>query len=147
MNEKVRIGDRYYFSLVAKIILTFVVLAIYYFIYSLKDELIFIVLGILVSPIIPAIWMSRYVTEINKDYGYTRFVWVLGKKIKTKKISGKLESVELKNIEKYPGLLGLYANISNAQPKCLITSYEFDSIEKKANLIKEKLKIPYKKTL
>jgi len=147
MNEIVRIGDRYFFSLVAKIILTFVVLAIYYFIFSLKDEMIFILVGILISPTIPAIWMSRYVTEINKKYGYARYVWVLGKKIKTNKISGKLESIELKNIQKYPGLLGLYANISNAQPKCLITSYEFDSIEKKANLIKKKLNIPYNKTL
>lgn len=81
MRRRVLIGGSYLVPLIFRILGSFGVFLICYYVFQHNSELIFILTGIAVSPVIIALWVSRRVREIDLDEEYMRdFIFVLGTK-------------------------------------------------------------------
>jgi hypothetical protein len=120
-----------------------------YFIESF-DQFTFTVAAIVTSPILPFLWMSVQVLEINDDAHYWWvYYWVLGYKIGKKNPYGQIESLKLtaKTLERKKGKeeLRYYGEIhfDNHQSTTLTSRKSISFMREKMSYFSEKVDAPF----
>ncbi len=90
--ESIRISKGRVIPVAFCVVGTFLLFFVYEFLYENVNEVMFIILGIVISPILPLMWTSRTIVEINPREKYIhKFVWLMGKKTGKPKSFGGIE--------------------------------------------------------
>ena len=110
---------------------TLLVFVTYLYIFDTFNELTFIVLGIIISPILPIIWTTRYITEINPIKKYVHeYVWLMGGKVGKPESFDSIEKTFINSVNTAQRMTSYGGNVNTARYLEFIGFVKLDNGEK-----------------
>jgi hypothetical protein len=80
--KKIRIGKGRVLPIAFSLVGTIALFGIFIFMFEQLPKVGFIIGAIVISPLLPLMWTSRYIIEIDPDEKYIwEYIWLMGKKI------------------------------------------------------------------
>jgi hypothetical protein len=146
MSRQVIIGGPKVVPLVFRMLGSFGIFLIYYYLFNYTTELVFIMLGIAISPAVMMLWMSRKAREINLDKKYLwDFTYILGSRWGKKASLPDASHLMLKRSK--DGLFLVLQLVHGSKKTMLLWDEDPEKARKKAMTVSKKLNLPLENDL